>query len=338
MIGIHVGKTSMLTGDTCKSLLEALKLDNANLDMSAISLFMYGPQNLRKNNIAYNLLKNYCEEKNITIFPHGSYIAVGIWNVTKDNIDSDKSKKYIQHILDSLISGHDIDAEGIVIHVPRHPISTITNVMHILSSNSKFISVRKAGLLAPIILEMPASKPHPTLTYETPKKLNTFCKALDSDKNINLEWNICLDTCHLYAGGIDLSGSDSWTDYQQQLSPLTLRKIKLFHLNGAELKNFGTGKDGHIIPCTAEDAIWGGLVSDRFRKYLSDINIIDAKKTDLASQLNNKEKTVFKQSSLFTLVKFAQKNNIAMICEINDNDYTNTKFIIDLVKFLTNLS
>jgi endonuclease IV len=338
MIGIHVGKTPIITSDTRKTLLESLKIDNTCLNMSAISLFMYGPQNLRRNNIAYDPLRDYCIEKNITVFPHGSYVAVGVWNVTQGDINSEKSKKYIQHIKNSLISGHEINSAGVVIHVPRHPISTITFVMHILSVDSEFISAKKAGLLAPITLEMPASKPDPTLTYETPEKLNAFCKALADDNGINLEWNICLDTCHLYAGGIDLSGSSSWTDYQQQLSQLTLRKIKLFHLNGAELKNFGTGKDGHIIPCSAKDAIWGGLVSTRFRKYLSGIRVINAKNTNLALQLNNTERTRFRKSSLYELVKFAQKNNIAMICEIKDYDYINTKFIIDLVKFLMSLS
>jgi endonuclease IV len=328
MIGIHVGKTSIVTGDVCKTLLEALKIDNDCLNMSAISLFMHGPKNLRKNRISYDALRDYCVANNITIFPHDSYIAVGIWRVTQANIKSEESKKYIQHIMDALSSGHELNAAGVVLHVPRHPIATVISVMHILSA-----AARNAEL-APMMLEMPASKPDPTHTYETPKKLNAFCKALDEYKGIDLEWNICLDTCHLYAGGIYLSGSDSWTVYEKQLSPLTKRKIRLIHLNGAELKNFGTGKDGHITPCSAKDAIWGELVSVRFRKYLSDIDPDDARKTNLASHLNNKERAVFRESSLYALIKFAQKNNIAMICEINDNDYINTKFIIDLVKFL----
>jgi endonuclease IV len=248
MIGMHIGKTSKLTNKTFKTMLEVIEADNEVLGMSAISLFMHGPQNTRKNKMAYDSIKEYCEKNNIVIFPHGSYVSVGVWNVNTDNIDDEKSIKFIQHIQDSLTSGHEIGAKGVVVHVPRHPIETVVNVMEILSKNENFIEARANNKLATMTLEMPASRPNPTLTYETPKKLNAFCKALNDNKHINIDWNICLDTCHLYAGAVDFSEPDSWDNYEKNLTALVISKIKLIHLNGAKLKNLGTGKDGHMIP------------------------------------------------------------------------------------------
>jgi len=334
MIGIHVNKISVVTGKPCKDILKAIEIAYDNLDINALSLFMHGPRNTKKNNISYDAVQKYCADNNIVIFPHGSYVSVNIWNVTNENINTVASKNALKHLKDSLTSGREINATGVVIHVPRHNIETIVDVMSLLSRYNETITAHKAGQLAPITLEMPASSPMPLLTYETPEKLNALCATLAADNSIRLDWNICLDTCHLHAGGVYLAESESWNTYVDQLSPLTQSKIKLIHLNGAELKNFGTGKDGHMIPCSEDDAIWGSLVSERFRKFLDKITTNQAKYMDLTSQLNNKEKTIFKQSSLYTLIKFAKKNSIALICEINDFDYVNTKFIMDLVKYL----
>jgi deoxyribonuclease-4 len=326
-LGIHVSKTMEVNGKSYKTILSGLKGESKGLNLSAISLFIIGPRNSKLVSMDYNNIDKYCIDNDITIWPHGSYTTAGIWNVTEKNINTEKSKAAIDTILSHLTTGEKLSAKGVVIHLPRHDLDSIIETMHILSNeidNSKPSSPY-------FTIEMPASKPSETLTYETPEKLNKLVKVLSDDKDITLKWNLCIDTCHLWAGGINIK---KWNLWKNDLSKDTKNKINLIHLNGAEARNFGTGKDHHITPLSLEDAIWGSLISKKSRDQINMIANADLAKTNLYDILTSDEHSNIKKSSLNSIVKFAKLKNISMIMEIKSEDYLNMKLALDVINHL----
>jgi endonuclease IV len=337
-IGLHVGKNSKLFENKHKTMMSAIKTEVETFNLSAISMFQIGPLNKNKNSMDHQGIKAYCLEKNVAIYPHGSYIAAGIWQVNKANRHENKPKMFIRLIKDQLVQGKQVGAKGVVFHVPRHPINTIVETMTILSDCKVINSVRRnEGDLPMFTLEMPSSRADDLLTYETPQKLNALCAALADDPKITLPWDICIDTCHMWAGGIDFSKDLSWNDWESELSELSRSKLSLIHLNGAQGKNFGTGKDGHVIPCSRDDSIWGKLISDEFRDFIERSTMAEINSMNLATKLSESEMERIKSSSFFAIIQFAKKQQIGMIMEINAKDYKNAKFALDLVNLLLTL-
>lgn len=337
MIGIHVSKNIVRTHNTndpkkYKTMRDAVIKEKELLNMSACAFFTHGPMNKKRNHMDYQGIKKYCEENNIAIHTHGSYISVGIWNVNQKNRHENKSLMFIRHIKDLLVDGKQLKAKGVVLHVPRHPIETIVESMEIMSNCKVINSIRRnEGVLPKLTLETPASRPDDILTYETPEKLNTLMEALESNAAITIGWDLCLDTCHLWAGGIDFSNANMWNEYQSKMSVLSKEKLKLIHLNGAQAKNFRTGKDGHIVPLSKDDAIWGKYVSPEIRDYLDRTSIQEIASQNLFQKLSESEIENLKNSSLYDIIQYAKKNNISLIMEIKKDDFTNTKFAMDVI-------
>lgn len=338
-LGIHISKNSHVLPKNQfgkhKTVISAVKTEVALLNMSAFSMFILGPLNKAKIAMDLQNIKKYCEENNIAIWPHGSYISVGIWGVNIKNRHENKSLMWIRHIRDHLVIGKQLGAKGVVIHVPRHPIEVITETMEILSDCKVINSIRRnKGTIPNITLEMPASKPHEELTYETPEKLNTLVKALHDDKKITILWDICIDTCHLHSGGISFLKPNSWHEYETALSPLVKEKLKLIHLNSSKLENFGTGKDGHVCPLSKDDYIWSNLISEEFRDFIERSSEEDIVKINLYEKLSASELAIIKNSSLYDIIKFAKKNDVSMILELNRENLKDAKVAMDIINGL----
>lgn len=338
-IGIHIGKTSNVNNSKSKhkSYMDAITNDTTLLNMSAMAVFTMGPRSKAKINMAHQDINKYCANHNIIIYTHTSYIATGIWNVNYANRHEDKSRMYIQLIKDELMQGKQLGARGVVLHYSRHPVSTISETMEILSDCEAINSIRQnAGDLPKITLEMPASKPSDSLTYETASKLNILVKALDDNSKITIGWDLCIDTAHLYSGGVSFEQTNSWNDYINKLSAVARKKLTLIHLNGAEGKHFGTGKDVHIIPLSKQDAIWGHLISSEFRDFLDRTDYDSINKINLYDELSKNEKKEICNSSFYDIIKYASDNDITMIMEINRGEYNDIKMVMDVINGLLN--
>jgi len=197
--------------------------------------------------------------------------------------------------------------------------------MEILSKNLK----KNSNYLSNFTIECPASRPDKLLTYETADKLNTLVHSIESSKKITLEWNMCIDSAHQYAGAVDF-GKD-WFEWESKLSIAVKNRIKLFHLNGASAKNFGTGKDGHIIPLSKEDAIWGHLISNKYWEYLDTLDKADLKKINLYEKMPEADKKVLKKSTFCAIVKWAKAHDADIILEINRGDYVGVQLAMDVI-------
>ena len=346
MIGIHVSKNTedIVEKRKYKNLYDAIIGDVNILNMSALQVFVSGPRSKTRINMNHQGIKQYCTDNNLALYVHGTYISVSIWHVNESNRSERASIVAMTHIREQLIDSKQLGAKGLIIHVPRHTTETVINTMSVLSDCRQINSLRKNSKeIIDIILEMPASRPYilddiqnisTTVTYETPEKLNYFTEQLINAKNITLNWSLCLDTCHLWAGGIDFSQDIAWIDYELKLSDLVKGKISLIHLNGAMAKNFGTGKDEHIIPFSRNDAIWGKYISEEMRNFVERTSSEELTKINLYEKMSKKEIDIIKSSSIYSIIKFCVHKNISMICEINRQYFNDVKFALDIINGL----
>lgn len=276
-LGTHVAKISKVLdppNKVRKTMVEAIVVETEVLGLDAAQIFVSGPRGHKRNSMDYDKIKRL---SNVTLSVHSSYPSVAIWKITRENKTEGNSKRILAHILDQLRSCRKIGATGLVIHLPRRPVSDLVETMTAIEDDL-------IGAKIPIWLEMISSKAHPDLTYETPEKLNKLTKAL---KDINPKvWGLCIDTAHVYGSGEDISSVLQQNKWFGGLSKETTKKIQQYHLNGTE-SEFGSGKDKHAIAFAADDNI--------YHKY----------------------KKEPEKSGLYSVIKFCIAKNIPVIMEIN---------------------
>jgi endonuclease IV len=334
-LGVHVGKKGKLRDVRFKTMRDAIIEETSYLNLSAVQLFTHGPRNKDKNSMDYQGIKKYCEENNIVVAVHGTYISTAVWEITHETRGERHKKMYINHIRDTLVSAKQVGAVGVVIHLPKGLINQIVEVMEILSDCHEINNIRKnKGGCPTIILEMPASKPDDK-TYETAEKLNALVNALHGNSKITIEWHLCIDTAHQWSCGIKMSDPNIVNSWFNELLDITRDKIKLIHFNGANKINFGRGKDIHEIPMSPYDGIWHHIMSKEMLEFLNNEgDEIIKEENDLFEHLTKKELQIIRESSFGTIVHFAKKNNIPMIMEINRGELIYTKFAADIINGL----
>lgn len=336
MIGIHISKKSKPFNEIeleYKNMEDAIEIEADILNSNTTQIFTHGPRNRKQNHINFEKVKQINAIKNIYI--HSSYISSGIWSGSNGSII---------HIKDQLNAGYKLNSAGLILHVPKKEPRAIAETMRFLS---KEITAGDGGIYSvPIILEPPAMKRDEKTTYETPEKMNKLCEVLENDAEITCDWGFCIDTAHLWSGAVDLSKNNAWNSWIAGLSESTSRRIKLLHLNGASKTTFGTGADKHIIPLSKEDDIWGGLISDnlrvliasKYKDYLTkaskpskklEQNVYVWRDIDLSVLLSEEEINNIKESSLYSILNFAKKNKINIICEMNRGSFQDLKLFMD---------
>jgi endonuclease IV len=328
MIGIHNSKSSHILDANYKTMEESIKYETDLLSLNASQIFTHGPRNRRRNKMNYDKIKQVCTDNNIKLYVHGSYLTVGLWSINKE---PEKISINVKHIIDSLMSCLKLNARGLVIHLPKKEVNDIKECFDILENHILNHNQSKLLLKCRILLEAPAMAPDDNKTYETPKKINKLCNILSKSK---LKWGLCIDTAHLWSGGIDFSKRHSWDLWISELTDNATKRIKLIHLNGALKKNFGRGKDVHIIPFSEEDAIWSSYISPEFKMFINNQKKNDDKSIDLSSKLSKSEIDHIKTSSLYDILQYSKCNNIDIICEININNFVDAKFLIDLLHLI----
>ncbi len=199
-----------------------------------VQLFVSNPRGysiLDIENIKVNLKSTKIEN----IFVHSSYLSLP-WK---------GSEKALDHIKDELYSCKMINASGYILHLPKDEPEVIKKGLKLVT---KLNTDKQLILLEPI-----GVKSHETKTYETSDKINNLISVIGYDYMKKHNIGLCLDTCHLFVSGTDVTYYKQVDILLQELHHKDL--IKLFHLNGS-VKSLNSGKDIHAIPFDTDDQIW----------------------------------------------------------------------------------
>lgn len=289
MFGIHIKKHFEL--GNFHTLEDAVESIVSKYNLNTCQVFLYGPQNRRKNDYDEKSLLGLSEKTNIYV--HSTYLTDNYWTAVEENNESKLHNAY-KHIQDQLSATNNINGKGFVIHITRKPISVIVQGMELLEKNINQGSTK-------IILEFKAMKSSDNCSYEKIEKLNTLNKALS---HIKLDWGFCIDTSHMWSTGVKMQDYDFIKNWFENIKD---NKIILIHLNAASNDTFGTGKDVHQVPFSKDDDIWG----------------------DLAKSIKKNNYDFIKLSSFGYILSWAKKNKIPIIGEFNRG--SNKEFIAAII-------
>jgi deoxyribonuclease-4 len=218
MIGIHVNN----------NIVDAK--ENINISKCNI-LQLFVPSN--KNSITG--IKNY----------NGKYVVHASYTINLAR-DWDEYSIWINQFIKEIILAYQLNAIGIVIHMGKHLDLTkeeaynnmYTSLLYIHQQTIKYNSVK-------ILLETPTGQGS-EICYKL-EDFAYFFKKISKNKikHINERFGICLDTCHIFAAGYDLSKESSILLYIEAVEELIgLRYISLIHLNDSK-NEIGSNVDRH---------------------------------------------------------------------------------------------
>jgi len=290
-VGVHVAKVSHILDTPFKNrktMLEAIKVDCGDANLKSCQIFVQGPMNSHMAKMDAPAIKQYCDENKINLYVHSSYLTVGCWNINNETKNTAKGKNAIESLKKQLAICDQLNSKGFVVHLSKKTPEQVIETLGILYPAIK-------NYKTPFILEQPAKKPDGDLTYETVEKTNKLTKLIVSKfPKFNFGW--CIDTCHLWSGGIRLDEAKVAKAY---FNDLMHKYIKLIHINGGSSDIFNTGKDRHIIPFSKPDDIFS-------------IN----------------------KQNINHICSFAKKNYVDMILEVNRGNPTEVKLAIQYLNKL----
>lgn len=236
ILGPHVNRYHALTSGRPSIVkhIEAAKreaLNDAGFNIMAAAIFVGGPKN-REITLHPNErveLREYIARTKMCIIAHSSYSAYP-WHGDPDAA---------RYILEELKVCQESGITGLVIHLPKLPVSEVMKYIDRLF-NHETPDVK-------IYFETPAVKPTESY-YETPLKLATLFSAIRTKLDPNLDkFGLCIDSAHLWTCGIDLQSYDAaaaWLQDLESKSAIIPPKSIMFHLNDS-LKLRGVGPDTH---------------------------------------------------------------------------------------------
>ena len=256
--GAHVG----MSGGVYKAVTNAITIGS-----NSFALFLKSPRRWESPAITdkdAKTFKDLCKEHGYNprtdILPHGSYF------INMANPDDEKWEKSFNCLLDDLKRCEQLD----IGHYNFHPGSSLGENVPIKDENNILASpgVRKlaSGLnkamketeFVRIVVENMAG--HGSYVCGNLDDFHALFQLLDDPKRVG----ICIDTCHSFAAGYDLSNEDSWNAFWKEFEEkVGFEHLASMHLNDS-MAPLGANRDLH------QKLGWGFLGLECFRLLAND--------------------------------------------------------------------
>ena len=173
----------------------------------------------------------------ISLAVHYSY-SINIGRAWKPN------DWWIQRLIHEIKTAHAIGAWCIVIHIGKSLTASVPMAINNMYSSLMYAhsqTLEQADLK--ILLETPAGQGSEVLTRI--EDFARFMKKFYTDKSASSRFGVCIDTCHVYAAGHDISKRSGIEHLFKTIDDVIgIDKIKLVHLNNS-IGELGSRKDRH---------------------------------------------------------------------------------------------
>lgn len=181
------------------------------------------------SSVKYNDLKKFLEQHQMKCVVHASYSI----NLAKE---WDQYSGWIQQFILEITLAHQIGAFAIVVHMgkqmelelPEAYNNMYTGLLYVHDQTLKYNSVK-------ILLETPTGQGS-EICYKI-EDMAYFFKKFSRNKNINISnrFGLCVDTCHIFAAGYNLTTKAAVYAYFEAFEELIgLRHLYLIHLNDSK--------------------------------------------------------------------------------------------------------
>lgn len=194
----------------------------------------------------YTKFRDYLLEKNIKCLVHASY-SINLareWN---------EYSIMIRQFIDEIIVAEYIGACGIIVHMGKSLKLDLKQAQNNMFSSLLYISTKITTNMC-ILLETPAGQ-GTEMCYKL-EDFAYFFKKIVKHKHLIEKFGICIDTCHIFGAGYDLTTKKLVDTYLNNFDKLIgLKYVKLIHLNDCKSKlgdkvdrhaNIGRGNIGKI--------------------------------------------------------------------------------------------
>lgn len=215
--------------------------------------FLTAPMHMgvsKLSDMEINKIKKYCAKHKIKMVVHSSYMI----NIArKPNLITDETKKlkiswWVKNLLDELYYASLLGAIGCVLHLGKQTDYTKKQAIKNSLDTLHYVLEHKPKDIK-IILET-SSGQGSEMFYKV-EELSTFYKKIK--KAYRKDIYFCVDTCHIFAAGYDLSQENGFEDYIKKFDKLIgLDSLGMVHLNdsknelGSNVDRHASWGEGHI--------------------------------------------------------------------------------------------
>jgi len=183
------------------------------------------------------IIKHELSKVNIEIVIHSSYEINIAYNWNKKSI-------HIRKLILEMEKANKLNAIGLVIHMGKK-LKLDKNIAYNNMLNSLLYVFKKTKNLKPLIfLETPSGQGS-ELGFNLGEMSYFFNKLIRTSKDVEKKFKICIDTCHVFASGINFNDLEITKKYFKDFGDyIGLKYLGLIHLNNSK-NDYGTKIDRH---------------------------------------------------------------------------------------------
>lgn len=225
MYGLHINSDPNLI---CDEL-------NKYKNLKCIQMFINITDKYEKE---YEKFKNIAKENKQNIIIHLSY------TINTAQTWSEYSWWITQCILE-IKKAHKLNSKYVVLHLGKSLDLDINIAINNMYSSLLYIANKLKEIPIKILLETSSGQ-----GSEMCIKIDELAKFINKllqnkNKHISEKFGICIDTCHIFNAGYNLSNSKNVTDYLKEFDKfIGIKNIKLIHLNNSKTE-FNSRLDRH---------------------------------------------------------------------------------------------
>jgi deoxyribonuclease-4 len=229
-IGAHIDSSPQNILDSVRVLL-----DN---DCKNIQLFV-NRNSITKHKDIYKKFKILTRKNNMLVSVHASYTI----NISKEWAEY---SSHIIQFLDEIKCAAYLRAKYIVIHIGKQMKLTKEEAYNNMFGALIYICEQTKSIAnKPLILLETSTGQGTELCYKLPDLAYFYNKLISSPDHISKRFGICLDTCHIFQAGYDITNKLVIKKYLANFDKLLgIKNIKLIHVNDAKYP-LGSHKDRH---------------------------------------------------------------------------------------------
>lgn len=154
-----------------------------------------------------------------------------------------KNDWWIQQLITEIESADKIGAFALVIHTGKSMYYAESAAINNMFSSLLYVHQETSKSSVKLLIETPAGQGTELLTDIL--DFVRFIKKFSNNNELSDRFGICIDTCHIYSAGYDISEKKGISMFFDTIDKeVGISKIKLVHLNNSK-SDLGSGVDRH---------------------------------------------------------------------------------------------
>jgi deoxyribonuclease IV len=154
-----------------------------------------------------------------------------------------ESDWWIQQLITEIESADRIGAFALVIHTGKSMQYSVSAAINNMFSSLLYVHGQTSKSSVKLLIETPAGQG--TELLSDIQNFTNFIKKFDSSPELSERFGICIDTCHIYSAGYDISQKKGISEFFDSIDKeVGISKIKLVHLNNSR-SELGSAVDRH---------------------------------------------------------------------------------------------